>query len=241
MNRAGLFLVIVGVFLAGMNRASAQEGSTGSRSPAFGWSSKRAEVRAQTRWSLEDWLKQRERMKWSDLWLQMNSPSPYEFFLSISQNLVPGSIGRGNSVRYGAGAYVTIFGLEYEYNKVISPEDHARFHARLFGNSLQNTNLTFHAGVRKRTEPETFHQWYLGFNSDLYLTKVFGMSFLYRYHLKSITVQGLGTPFGHRLEGGPFLEYGFLRILGRFLVENENTSAGPRGAYGWSGGVQAIF
>ncbi len=219
--------------------ARAQDG--GSRSAAFGWSSKRAEVRSQTRWSLEDWLKQRERMKWSDLWLQMNSPSPYEFFLNAGTTLVPESLGRGRSLRYGAGAYVTIFGLEYERQKVFEAEDHLRFHVRFFGNSLQNTSLTLHFGMRQRGDQANFNQWYAGLDSQIYLQKYFGLTAGYRYHLKSIPTALYGTPFGHRLEGGPFLDYGFIRIFAKFLAETENRSTGIIGAYGWSGGVQVYF
>jgi len=147
-------LMILG-FSHGLWTDHARAQDAGSRSPAFGWSSKRAEVRAQTRWSLDEWLKQRERMKWSDLWLQMNSPSPYEFFVNGSLNLVPQSRGGARTFRYGAGAYVTIFGVEFEHTDGFSPEDHARFHVRFFGNSLQNTSLTAHLGVTENRSTGT--------------------------------------------------------------------------------------
>jgi hypothetical protein len=180
-------------------------------------------------------------MKWSDLWLQMNSPSPYEFFLSGSASLVPESVGGPNGLRYGAGAYVTIFGLEYEHLNVFSPEDHLRFQVRFFGNSLQNTSLTAHFGVRKRSGPETFNQWYGGLVTQIYLHRYFGVTAEYRYHFKSIPTSALGTPFGHRLEGGPFLDYGFVRLFGKFLAETENRISGGVGAYGWSAGIQVFF
>ena len=237
IKRPFWILVLLLSSLATQESALAQ----GSSSPAFGWSSKRAEVRAQTRWSLDDWLKQRERMKWSDLWLQMNSPSPYEFFLTGSYSLVPESVGGSRSLRYGAGAYVTIFGLEFEHMTVFTPEDHYRFHLRFFGNSIQNTSLTAHVGVRHRFESETFNQWYLGLESQVYLHRAFGVTAGYRYHLKSIPTQALGSPFGHRIEGGPFLDYGFLRLFAKFLAETENRTSGALGAYGWSGGFQVFF
>jgi len=240
MNVFMTLLMILG-FSHGLWTDHARAQDAGSRSPAFGWSSKRAEVRAQTRWSLDEWLKQRERMKWSDLWLQMNSPSPYEFFVNGSLNLVPQSRGGARTFRYGAGAYVTIFGVEFEHTDGFSPEDHARFHVRFFGNSLQNTSLTAHLGVRKRSSGETFNQWFLGVDSQLYLHRYFGLTLGYRYHLKSIATSNLGSPFGHRLEGGPFLDYGFLRIFGKFTAETENRSTGTAGVYGWSSGVQLFL
>ncbi|MBU6153811.1 MAG: hypothetical protein KGP28_05870 [Bdellovibrionales bacterium] len=180
-------------------------------------------------------------MKWSDLWLQMNSPSPYEFFMSGSYNLLPESVGGTRTLRYGLGAYVTIFGLEFEHLDGFSPEDHARFHLRFLGNSLQNTSLTAHFGVRKRSTGETFNQWYLGLDSQLYLHRYFGFTIGYRYHFQSIATVSLGTPFGHRIEAGPFLDYSFVRIFGKFAAETENRNSGPAGAYGWSAGVQLFF
>jgi hypothetical protein len=221
-----------------VNPAQAEPGSA----PAFGWSGKRAEVKAQSRWSLDQWLAQRDRMKWSDLWLSMNTPSPYEFFVNGAYSLVPDSTGKPRSLRYGAGAYARIFGLEYEHLTVYESEDHYRFHLRVFGRGIQNTHLTFQGGIRHRAGTEIFNQWYLGSTANLYLERHFGIHFLYRYHLKSIDTALLGTPFGHRLECGPYLDFGDLRMSATFLAEVENTSAiGTRGAYGWSAGATLYF
>jgi hypothetical protein len=95
--------------------------------------------------------------------------------------------------------------------------------------------------MRQRDDQANFNQWYAGIDSQIYLQKVFGLTAGYRYHLQSIPTALYGTPFGHRIEGGPFLDYGFLRIFAKFLAENENRSNGMVGAYGWSGGVQVYF
>jgi hypothetical protein len=231
-----IFILFLGAF---SHPSFAQD--SGSRSAAFGWASKRADVRAQTRWSLDEWLKQRERMKWSDLWLQMNSPSPYEFFVNGSYNLVPDSVGSSRNLRYGAGAYVTAFGLEFEHASALSIEDHLRFHFRFFGNSIQNTNLTAHFGVRRRNDLEVFYQWYLGLDNQVYLTRYFGFTQGYRYHLKSISTHRFGPLSGQRFELGPFLDYGPIRIFAKFMIELENRITGATGASGWSGGLQVFW
>ena len=217
-------------------------GSGSGKYAAFGWAGKRAEVKAQSRWSLEDWLTQRDRMKWSDLWLSMNSPSPTEFFAYGTYNLVPKSQGLVPTLRWGLGAYMTIFGLEYEHSYVFEREDNYRFHLRIFGYNVQNTNLSLQVGMRQRAGAESFRQAYLGVSTSIYLKKFFGFQALYRYYLTAANTPTLGSPFGHRIEVGPFLDYGPIRVLGNFLAEAENTGTiGARGAYGWNLGVQFFF
>jgi hypothetical protein len=41
----------------------------------------RSDVKTKTRWSLQEWLETRDRMRLMDLWLAFHSPSPYEFFV----------------------------------------------------------------------------------------------------------------------------------------------------------------
>ena len=142
--------------------------------------------------------------------------------MSGSYNLVPESVDGARTRRYGVGAYVTIFGLEIEHLDAFSPEDHARFHLRVFGKSLQNTSLTTHIGVRRRSMSEIFQQWYAGIDGQLYLHRHFGFTIGYRHHFQSIATVTPGTPFGHKLEAGLFLDYGFLRIFGKFMAETEN-------------------
>jgi hypothetical protein len=223
--------------LALIGNAEAAEGSG-----AFGWASQRAAVRAQTRWSLDAWLAARERMKWSDLWLSMNSPSPYEFSLLGAYSLVPESQGHKPAPRLGFAAYVRGFGLEYERLRVFEFEDHGRFAFRVLGNSLQDTHLTWHAGVRRRAATRAFQQWYLGATAELYLTRAFGTHWLYRYHLRGVPTPETGQPSGHRIEAGAFLDYGPLRVQGTYLIENESTRGEQaRAASGWNVGIRLFF
>jgi hypothetical protein len=198
-------------------------GSSGGGSTPWSFVGRKAEVKRQSRWSLDEWLATRERMKWSDMWLALNYPSPYEFFLLGGYNLVPQSNGGKAGVRLGAGAYVKIFGLEYEHGTVLRDEDHARFHLRLFGYNVQNTNLTFQAGVRFLSNAT--REGYLGLSATIYLHKYFGIYSLYRYYL---------TSSEHRTEVGPFVDFGPLRVFGNYLYQEQN-------ANGWILGGQLFF
>ena len=214
----------------------AQSGGGASSGGSAPWSfvGRKADVKRQSRWSLDEWLATRDRMKWSDMWLALNSPSPYEFFILGGYNLVPRSQGGKEDLRFGLGAYVKIFGLEYEHDHVFKIEDHARFHLRLFGYNVQNTNLTFQAGIRFRSEPTTLRQGYLGLSATLYLHKYFGIYSLYRYYLNSV---------GHRIELGPFIDFGVVRVFGNYLYQHESDSGISNSSFanGWILGGQLFF
>ena len=139
--------------------------------------------------------------------------------------MVPQSNGGVADVRWGLGAYAKIFGLEYEHDHLFNPEDHARFHLRLFGYNVQNTNLTFQAGIRFRPGTETPREGYLGLSASIYFQKYFGIYSLYRYYL---------TSHGHRGELGPFIDFGPLRVFGNYVYEEQN-------ANGWVLGGQLFF
>src|SRR4051812_14872269 len=72
-------------------------------------------VKEKNRWSLAEWLDQRDRMRMMDLWLALHSPSPYEFYLSGAYKT--GKLGAGGY--YGGwdvslAAYAFLFGLEVQ-------------------------------------------------------------------------------------------------------------------------------
>ncbi len=205
----------------------AQSGGGASSGGSAPWSfmGRKAEVKRQSRWSLDEWLATRDRMKWSDMWLALNYPTPYEFFITGAYNMVPSARGGAADIRYGLGAYVKIFGLEYEHDNVLGPEDNFRFHLRIFGVNVQNTNLTLHGGIRSRSDVAQTRQGYLGISATLYLQKYFGIYTLYRYYL---------TTSERRIELGPFLDFGPFRVFGNYLYQQQN-------ANGWILGGQLYF
>jgi hypothetical protein len=177
----------------------------------------KAAVKKASRWTLEEWLATKERMQWSNLWLSFNSPSPYEFFVLGGMTLAP------SSIRYGLGAYATGVGLEYEKETTLDSAWNARFHLRVFGVNVQNTNLTLLAGIRGRDAGGGFRQGYAGVSGTLYLRKFLGVFLQYRSHFGS-TPTALGKVSGERFELGPFVDFGPVRVFGYYLIESETAS-----------------
>src|SRR5947209_12687437 len=74
---------------------------------------KKQDDKAQNRWSLQDWLNTRDRMRMMDLWLALHSPSPYEFFIDGDYRFTDGGAAAPFSHwGFSGGAYASIFGLE---------------------------------------------------------------------------------------------------------------------------------
>ena len=240
--RFRIFFLGFALFLAGT--AQAQTGGTASKGSApWSFMNRKAEVKRQARWSLDEWMATREKYRWQDMWLALNSPSPFEFFLMGSANMVPVTRKAKTDLRYGAGAYVSIFGLEFEHDHVLNPEDHARFHLRVFGYNVQNTNLTLQGGVRFQATTTPFRQWYVGASTSIYLHKYFGIYGLYRYYMDTVSVPGMGILGGVRGEAGPFVDFGPLRIFGYYMYEqDQNADASWKAvSNGWSLGGQLFF
>src|SRR5436190_22356647 len=76
---------------------------------------KKQEEKAKTRWSLQDWLETRDKMRLMDLWLALHSPSPYEFFVGGGYRYAQAGDAPGYSGwNLCAAAYASIFGLELQ-------------------------------------------------------------------------------------------------------------------------------
>ncbi len=244
-NQKGFQILLMSFALLCSLPSIAQTSGGGASGGSRPWSfvGRKAEVKRQSRWSLDEWMATREKFKWQDMWLALNSPSPYEFFILGAYNMIPLTYRESVTFNYGAGAYVSIFGLEYQHEKVLSPEDHLRFHFRLFGYNVQNTNLTFQAGIRFLTHPSSYRQGYLGLSSSIYFHKYFGVYLLYRQYLSSVSVPTLGVMTGSRVEAGPFIDFGPLRVYGFYLFETDQneTSTFRNSTNGWSLGGQLFF
>lgn len=196
---------------------------------------KKAEVREAKRWSLSEWLAQKERVQMMDLWLAFNSPSPYEFMLGATYKpwdfsedvnaVLSESSGVGTS--YEAHAYAQIFGLSAEYEK----SDQLRFadtiglfNLRLLGDSIQNSHLTLHYGLRTREQEvlnvatrraEPFAQVSL----QMYLSPYFGIDSKYRKSTGQISISELEAAEFSATEAGVFIDFKAIRIFGSWYEE----------------------
>ena len=77
----GFILLTTEVFAAADGKAPSSGSGSGSSYHPFDYSIK-VERKEKSRWTLKDWLEQKDRNHMMDLWLGMYAPSPYEFFIS---------------------------------------------------------------------------------------------------------------------------------------------------------------
>ncbi len=165
MLALALLLLTTDVQAAGGSGGGSSGGSRG-----MGSFQDRAKSREASRWTLQEWLEQKNKIYLMDLWLSMHAPSPYEFSLLFgynsyewSQSLLDTgtgittdtSNGKNNFISYvgqlQAFAQFIGVGVEHENNTSEKYSDlTGLFHIRLLGNSIQNSNLTISGGQRTR-------------------------------------------------------------------------------------------
>lgn len=237
-----LVLVFALNFLWGLE-ARAQSGAGGGNWNGFAGANQRAAQREASRWTLQDWLAQRDRNRMMDLWLSLNSPSPFEFMLGgsylTSTTKVDNPSSEKNYISYGGElrAYAQFVGLTVEYSNQTQENFNdlaGMLNIRLFGNSLQNSSLTIHAGQRTRTmvvngstvgQRNVFGQVSL----QIYLAKYFGIDSLYRQYTPASSTQQDETVGGNLTEAGLFIDFMAVRIFGSWyqdIQQNKNDVSG---------------
>jgi hypothetical protein len=187
------------------------------------------EKKEKNRWSLQEWLDTRDRMRMMDLWLALHSPSPYEFYVSTlyrTGNVAAGGYYGGWNLQVAAYAY--LFGVEVQRDWSNSGDRWLGVvNFRIFGFHNQATNLTLQGGLvsDSRSGTETWNG-VAGAHMTLYLSKGFGVTGLYRYRFpKAAAVQSRGS----RAEAGAFIDFRFVRVLGEYFAEID--SASPQHSY----------
>ncbi len=222
-------LVIMIAVLQFSHLANAQgDGGGGSRSGSWG---KKAQAREGSRWTLQEWMAQKQRNGLMDQWLSMNSPSPFEFALLGAANNYDFQKNREAKASYmtysgSLSAYAQVVGLTGEYeNNGDENLSHSTglLNLRILGNSLQTTSITLHVGQRTRqyfelTEKVSVRNGVGQLSLQAYLTKYFGLLGSYRnfFPTKHST---LGEVSGTLVEGGLFIDFKGLRIFGNWSDE----------------------
>lgn len=197
---------------------------------------KRAEQRTLKRFTLKEWMEAKDRRALMDLWLSINTPSPYEFCLSgsFSQYSLDSTVGAASlkankkSTDGSFAAYATLVGITAEYQNNVEENFNdvtGMFNLRLFGNTLQGTHLTIHYGLRTRTENNNLYRLNQSFPAltlQLYMNKFFGVQANYRYFLP-ISESFYGDTQADELNAGVFIEYGAFRIFGDWYQERQGS------------------
>lgn len=209
----------------------------------FSYSGSRQGDKTQTRWTITDYLAQKNRVQLMDNWLSMNrSSNTFEIYfgggpVSYTQTESTGSGGTTRrtelSQNYRLAMYAWIFGLEGEYQK--SNLDYEAWSAavalRLLGTSNQNTNLTVKYGIQETkdlsvTPAEVWTNQFAEASLSLYIIDFVGLSGLYRYYLPDQSSSGIDLS-GTRTSAGIFLEYGVFRAYADYIQERfEYNNAG---------------
>lgn len=197
---------------------------------------KKAEQRAMKRFTLKEWMDSKDHRALMDMWLSINTPSPYEFMLSgsliqysLESNRAGATVKTSKKSMEGSfSAYATLVGITAEYQNNVEEnftDLTGLFNVRVFGNTLQGTHITFHYGLRTRTENNQqyrLNQTFPAVTLQLYMTKYFGLQGHYRYFLPT-TESFYGDTQADELNAGVFIEYGAFRIFGDWYQERQGS------------------
>jgi hypothetical protein len=205
---------------------------------------RKQEKKAATRWNLADWLAQRDRMRLMDLWLAMNSPSPYEFYLGGEYRLFsPEGASGFSGWNTHFGAYAHIFGLELSYTSALSDDAltfasetasqmQALFMLRIFGFNAQATNITLHGGMRLHRGEESYQSAVAGASMAIYLGKFFGIDGSFQHQFESTPNSNGGRFSGGTWAGGGFIEFKYLRVFGQYRSHSYTATQGSEAVLG---------
>lgn len=218
--------------LAPGSAAFAAGGSTGG-SPRFDFRQK-IERKEGARWTLQEWLAQKQRNQLMDLWLGMYAPSPYEFYISGAHQSYTAKTepitaeASHQSYSGSVAAYATVIGLQAEYennSQEVYNDLSGSLNIRIIGNAVQGTHMILFAGLRTRTvdnsgTPVLLRNKFIGAELNLYFTKYFGIAGNYRSYLPTDDTT-LGTVSGTRSEAGIFIDFSAIRIFGNYYSDKQ--------------------
>ena len=196
-----------------------------------------AAARESKRFTLQEWLENKDRRALMDMWLSINTPTPYEFVLggamqSYKQDTTSNGVTNTQDRRayYGeVSAYAKFMGLSLEHvnnNEEGLNDVTGLFNLRLFGETVQGSHLTLHYGLRTRTATDgsyRLNQPFPAVTLQLYIMKYFGIQGHYRSY-SPITESFYGDTSANEISYGAFIEYGILRIFGDVYIEQQNSN-----------------
>lgn len=185
-----------------------------------------------SRWTVVDWLSQRQKIQLWDQWLAMNrsanwfemqvSASEFDYTLKSENGTATTEI-TDKSQSYSLDLWISLIGLRGEYE--IRADDYesrsAMVNLRLIGSSLQSTHFILRGGVQTLENTATQEKWENPFASGslkLYFLDFIGLFGEYRHFFKSDSNQGRQL-VGSRTRAGAFVEYGILQVTGSYWEE----------------------
>lgn len=216
----------------------------------------------ESRWSLADWLAQKQRNQLMDQWLSMNTyDNPYEFFIEGDSsefhhyfNSEPEERTKFRRWHARAGAYASIIGIEGGYEPFFQNRGSwdGSLNLRLLGTAQQNTNITLRAGLKTYSESEEgsdfterFQNVFTGVQTTLYLTQFFGLEGHYHRLMPAPSNRGRSLQ-GENSRAYIFLDFFALRLFGGWnkevLIYNDKGSDRRlENRDGYFGGIRIWF
>lgn len=190
------------------------------------------EKKTAERWTLQEWLNQKDRNRLMDQWLMMHTPTPYEFILdihSIDYDISVSDIKTQYKTFAGSfTAYAGLVGLEFQNNNNFSEafiDNTSLFHIRILGSADQSSHLTLSLGQRSRKyEAPTLplRNQYLGqVDLTLYFNKHFGFNYLQRSYYPITGHSSWSDLTGSQQNFYLFIDFSALRIFGGAFLEKE--------------------
>ncbi|OFZ27490.1 MAG: hypothetical protein A2381_03030 [Bdellovibrionales bacterium RIFOXYB1_FULL_37_110] len=191
------------------------------------------EQKKQRGWSLADWMVTKNKMKIMDMWLALNSSANlFEFYLGGHQNNY--DLNNRNTATKEAkkslggelGAYISILGIELEYDKSNEKYDlrSGMIGLRILGTAYQGTNLTIGFGNKTfdvENDNEYNNQFVQG-KLAINLFSFLGVQGIYKNYLARKS-NGIELS-GYKNMYGAYLDIYFLRLYGNLFNEKLNYS-----------------
>lgn len=194
------------------------------------------------RWSLSQWMEQKGKLQWMDIWLGSNTnpPSFYELYLGVDYTQMersfmatPGSVATITedieSKSGHIGMFVSIFGLHGRYERSQDSERKswdALAQLRILGTSDQASNLVLFYGLKdlSLSLDRTQHQQAGGYLT-LYLLQHWAIQGRYSHFFADTSDSGAEVT-GHRTELSTWIEWGPMRVFGSYFKEPIEHSLG---------------
>ncbi len=193
---------------------------------------KNNEKKAASRWTLQEWLNQKDRNRLMDQWLMLHTPTPYEFFLELESVDYEASsnenANRHKSLIGSFTAYATVVGLEFKHHNNTSEhftDNLSLFHIRILGSADQSSHLTLSLGQKARRHHNLtipLRTQYLGqVDLTLYMNKHFGFSYIHQSYYPLIAHADWGDLNTSQQAIRLFIDFEALRIFGGVFSEKE--------------------
>ena len=221
---------------------------------------KKQEEKKKYCWSLTDWLMTKKKIALMDQWLALHSsPNNFEFSLAGYEkkyklgSATSGVTTTGETKTLDSGelaAYYKILGFTgaYGHSNESSSFYDARANLRIFGTSIQSTNITGFIGRHHFNNTEKFDNWYWGGSASLYLLSFLGVDASYKRYLSADNGNNSKLQV-HALEPGIFLDLFILRLSASYdkeVLDWERTNTGAptttrETRKGWKYGIKVFF